>query len=73
VNSCHVSCVLPSRSMLARSILFARGCSVLRHPPARETPIERIYREVHGKKMPDAVKRILLKPYKSKIKLKPWN
>ena len=44
-----------------------------RHLPAKETPIERIYREVRGEKMPDAVKRILLKPHKSKIKLKPWN
>ncbi len=64
---------LAPRSILPKSVLFARGCSVLRHPPAKETPIERIYREVHGKKMPDGVKRILLKPYKSKIKLKPWN
>ncbi len=46
---------------------------MLRHPPVTETPIERIYREVQGKKMPDAVKRILLKPYKSKIKVRPWN
>ena len=35
--------------------------------PRRETTIERIYREVTGKKMPNAVKRILLpKPRKSR-------
>jgi hypothetical protein len=50
--------------------VFARGYCVVRHSPAKETPIERIYRQVHGEKMPDVVKRILLKPYKSKIKLK---
>jgi hypothetical protein len=30
------------------------------HKPQRETPIERIYREVMGPKMPLAVRRILL-------------
>jgi hypothetical protein len=28
--------------------------------PRRETPVERIYREVTGRKMPTSVKRILL-------------
>ncbi len=37
-----------------------------RHLAAKETPIERIYREVHGEKMPEAVKRILLKPLQVK-------
>jgi hypothetical protein len=30
------------------------------HKPHRETPIERIYREVTGRKMPLAVRRVLL-------------
>jgi hypothetical protein len=34
--------------------------------PSRETPVERIYREVTGQKMPDSIKRILLR--KPKIK-----
>jgi hypothetical protein len=38
--------------------------------PARETPIERIYREVNGEKMPDAIMRILLKIPRPKIKRK---
>jgi hypothetical protein len=46
---------------------------MVRHPPARETPIERIYREENGKKMPDAIKRILLKIPRPKIKPKRWN
>jgi hypothetical protein len=44
-----------------------------RHRPARETLIERIYREVNGEKMPEAVKRILLKIPRPKIKPKRWN
>ena len=39
---------------------------MLRPPRAKETPIERIYREVNGDKMPSAVKRILLRPHKAK-------
>jgi hypothetical protein len=31
------------------------------HKPHRETPIERIYREVMGRKMPLAIRRILVK------------
>ena len=35
--------------------------------PRRETPIERIFREVMGRKMPPSIKRILLgKPAKRK-------
>jgi hypothetical protein len=37
--------------------------------PNRETPIERIYREVIGQKMPQSIKRILL--HTPKYKLKP--
>jgi hypothetical protein len=42
------------------------GCMPLR--PRRETTIERIYREVTGRKMPPSVKRILLGKRKSKAK-----
>ena len=34
------------------------------HKPHPETPIERIYREVMGRKMPLAVRRILLRKRK---------
>jgi hypothetical protein len=33
--------------------------------PRRETPIERIFREVTGRKMPPSVKRILLRKRKA--------
>jgi hypothetical protein len=46
---------------------------MVRRPPAKGTLIERIYREVNGEKMPEAVKRILLKIPRPKIKPKPWN
>jgi hypothetical protein len=36
------------------------------HKPHRETPIERIYREVIGRKMPLAVRRVLLRKRKPK-------
>jgi hypothetical protein len=36
------------------------------HKPHRETPIERIYREVTGRKMPLAIRRVLLRKPKSK-------
>jgi len=36
------------------------------HGPRTETPIERIYREVTGNKMPAVVKRILLRKKKAK-------
>jgi hypothetical protein len=39
---------------------------MVRRPPAPETLIERIYREVNGDKMPTAVKRILLPKRKTK-------
>jgi hypothetical protein len=32
-----------------------------RKPTRAETPIERIYREETGRKMPDSIKRILLR------------
>ena len=35
--------------------------------PHRETPIERIYLEVTGRKMPLAIKRVLLRNRKSKV------
>jgi hypothetical protein len=35
--------------------------------PHRETPIERIYLEVTGRKMPLAIKRVLLRHRKSKV------
>jgi hypothetical protein len=55
--SCHVSCVRP----LWYSI-FGVGCCMAR---PKETTIERIYREVTGRRMPPSVKRILLpKPRK---------
>jgi hypothetical protein len=37
--------------------------------PSRETTIERIYREVTGRKMPESIKRILLRTPKYKRKL----
>jgi hypothetical protein len=37
--------------------------------PRRETPIERIFREVTGRKMPPAIKRILLRKPAVKGKL----
>jgi hypothetical protein len=36
------------------------------HKPQRETPIERIYREVMGHKMPLAIRRVLLRKRKPK-------
>jgi hypothetical protein len=39
---------------------------MVRHPRARETPIERIYREINGKKMPLTIRRILLRKRKTK-------
>lgn len=41
-------------------------CWMVYRTSAAETPIERIYREVNGQKMPTAVKRVLLP--KRKIK-----
>jgi hypothetical protein len=38
--------------------LFRVGCCMAARP--KETTIERIYREVTGRKMPNSVKRILL-------------
>jgi hypothetical protein len=39
------------------------------HKPLRETPIERIFREVTGRKMPPSLKRILLRKRKAKAKI----
>lgn len=41
----------------------------MRHKPHRETPIERIFREVTGRKMSPSVKRILLRKRKAKTKI----
>jgi hypothetical protein len=38
----------------------------------RETPIERIFREVTGREMPQSVKRILLRKQMAKPKTKGW-
>jgi hypothetical protein len=38
------------------------------HRPHRETPIERIFREVNGRKMSTAIKRILLRRPRDKRK-----
>jgi hypothetical protein len=38
------------------------------HKPRHETPIERIFREVMGHKMPLSVRRILLHKRKAKAK-----
>ena len=57
---CHVSCVR------------ALGCSILSlgvlHGPPKKTPIERIYREVTGYRMPQSIKRILLRKRTAKRK-----
>ncbi len=37
--------------------------------PHHETPIERIFREVTGRRMPTSVKRILLRKRKAKAKI----
>ena len=36
--------------------------------PGRETPVERIFREVTGQKMPASIRRILLRKPKEKLK-----
>jgi len=46
--------------------MSARGYCMARPRRPRKTPIERIYRKVTGKKMPLAVKRILVKSRKPK-------
>jgi hypothetical protein len=38
-----------------------------RKPTRAETPIERIYREVNGRKMPPAIKRVLLRRPRLKV------
>jgi hypothetical protein len=38
----------------------------MRHKPRRETPIERIFREVMGHKMPLAIRRVLLRKRRPK-------
>jgi hypothetical protein len=40
----------------------------MRDRPRRETPIERIFREVNGRKMSAAVRRILLRRPRAKRK-----
>jgi hypothetical protein len=40
------------------------------HRKPRETPIERIFREVTGRQMPQSVKRILLRKPRAKPKTK---
>ncbi len=56
-------------------VTFRASCTagvILRYPfvrygmPRRETTIERIFREVMGRKMPPSVKRILLRKRKAK-------
>jgi hypothetical protein len=42
--------------------------SRMRYKPQRETPIERLFREVMGRKMPPSVVRILLRKRRAKAK-----
>jgi hypothetical protein len=48
---------------------FSFGEVNMTRRPSRETPVERIFREVTGEKMPASIRRILLR--KPKAKLKP--
>jgi len=55
ILTCHVSFVLALRRMIS-----PRCCMHHRKPTRAETPIERIYREETGHRMPPSLKRILL-------------
>jgi hypothetical protein len=57
-KGCHVSCVL-----CCRITIYCPPCEgFMPGKPHRETPIERIYLEVTGRKMPLAIKRVLTQP-----------
>jgi hypothetical protein len=62
-KGCHVSCVL-----CWRITIYCPPCEgFMPGKPHRETPIEHIYLEVTGRKMPLAIKRVLLRNRKSKV------
>jgi hypothetical protein len=78
-NLCAFSICIPDfelRSGLSRFVrvapeayYFSFGEVNMTRRPSRETPVERIFREVTGEKMPASIRRILLR--KPKAKLKP--
>jgi hypothetical protein len=55
-------------SALRSTILIVRCEGRMPHKPHRQTPIERIFREVTGHKMPQSVRRILLRKRRAKDK-----